>query len=602
MRNSDSPYLTDLFAISLRWLALFGFAISIAAGSGLRLAQGWETLIKVGILLLPALWNGYLSALAIFNRRLKHHRAVNVLLDVVFALLFFIGGGGFSGEVSWAALLPMFSGAIYYELRGVLIATAAITLLQGGYMVYEAGGTGPLHLIAMMAAFNILAAVVISVLNAPLIGELRYSYQRTITQRKESEQQVKRQERDRMRALFEMVETFSSTLNYQKVMQTVLDTALEAVEDSEGGRQMVCAVLLFDDRSVLKIRASRGFAASDSGVELPADAGVLKNILSGGKPRVLLNPVEDEELNRFVTVHNCQAALCLPLVRGMTAYGTMLFAHENPAFFTSDRVDTLQMLSNQALISLQNARLYQDLDREKERLLQTQEDEKKKLARALHDGPTQSLAGIAMRISVARKLLEISTEQAAEEMMRTEDLARRTTQEIRHMLFMLRPLVLESEGLIAALEAIADKMQELYQQKLVVEADPLVVARIDNHHQAAVFYLAEEAINNARKHAQAAQIVARLQFKQNETDIAQLEIIDDGIGFDVQSVMNSYDRRGSLGMINLRERTDLLNGLLNIESVPGQGTRISMLIPLSEEAADRLHSQPMKQKQGRPAE
>jgi signal transduction histidine kinase len=590
MRNADSPYLTDLFAISLRWLALFGFAISIAAGSGLNLSHGGATFLKISILALPALWNGFLSALAIFNRRLKLHRQINVALDIVFAMLLFIGAGGYTGEVAWAALLPMFSGAIYYEVRGVVAAAAIISLLQGGYTLLFSDGVAQLQVIGLMAAFNMSAAIIIALLNAPLIGELRHSYKKTVAQRKESEQRVKRQERDRMKALFQMIETFSSTLNYQTVLQTVLNTALEALEERGSKEHMVGAVLLFDERNELMIRAARGFLPTDSNMQLPADEGVLKELLSGSEPLVLYNPAQDPELSKLMTIQECQAALCLPLIRGMTAYGFMLFAHKNAGFFSAERVETLQMLCNQALIALQNASLYQDLDREKERLQQTQEDEKKKLARSLHDGPTQSLAAIAMRISVARRLLETSPEEAADEMMRAEELARRTTQEIRHMLFMLRPLVLESEGLIAALQALAEKMFDLYQQKLIIEADPDVAALLDNNRQATIFYLAEESINNARKHAQASQIWVRLKFAQDDPDIAQLEIIDNGIGFNVQSVLNSYDRRGSLGMINLRERTDMINGLLNIESIPGKGTRICMLIPLNKDAEERLHN------------
>ena len=63
----------------------------------------------------------------------------------------------------------------------------------------------------------------------------------------------------------------------------------------------------------------------------------------------------------------------------------------------------------------------------------------------------------------------------------------------------------------------------------------------------------------------------------------------DGVGFDVQSVNQAYDKRGSLGMVNLRERTELVSGLLNIQSEPGKGTHIQVYVPLTEEAADRLH-------------
>lgn len=157
------------------------------------------------------------------------------------------------------------------------------------------------------------------------------------------------------------------------------------------------------------------------------------------------------------------------------------------------------------------------------------------------------------------------------------------------MLFTLRPLVLETEGLEAALKTMADKMDDLYQQKISVEVDPNIVQQLDATHQTVVFYLAEESVNNARKHAEATEIWVRVKAVPNEKNMALLEIADNGVGFDVESIMNSYDRRGSLGMINLHERTDLINGLLKIDSVAGKGTRIRVFIPLTEEAADRLH-------------
>ena len=105
--------------------------------------------------------------------------------------------------------------------------------------------------------------------------------------------------------------------------------------------------------------------------------------------------------------------------------------------------------------------------------------------------------------------------------------------------------------------------------------------------QGVIFYIVEEAVNNARKHANAPTIWVRLG--QFEPGIALLEIVDDGIGFDVKAVDKAYDKRGSLGMVNLSERTELVNGLLNIDLRSGKGTRVQVYIPLTEDAADRLH-------------
>jgi signal transduction histidine kinase len=598
MRNAGSPYLTDLLAISLRWLALFGLSISLGTG-GVFLPGGDTGRLALSLLVLavPTLWNGFLSALAIFNRRLPGHRYWNVGIDVVSgAALFFITGGLY-GQVTWVALLPLFSAAVYFDVRGAFLTAAGITLVQ--FAITLVSGPGRLMPLAAgaLAAGNLTGALLVTLLSAPLVHRLHRVYQTTIKDRSESERNVQRQERERMHALFEMIETLSATLNYQTVMETLLDTAMGAL--GEGNRtaaqpgtppeQLAGAVLLFGDNSALQINASRGFIARDTSVTLPGDEGALSEALKTGEARLVESPGQDPELSRLVTMQSHSAGLCLPLIRGMNAYGMLVFGHPDKRFFTPDRVETLQMLGNQAIIALQNARLYQDLNRDKERIVQSQDEAQKKLARDLHDGPTQSVAAIAMRIGIARRLLQRSSAEADEELVKIEDLARRTTQEIRHMLFTLRPLVLESQGVAAALNTMADKMFELYQQKVAVEVQENVLPDLDSNHQSVIFFLAEEAVNNARKHAKADTIRVRLISVPKVPDILMLEIADNGIGFDLDSVMNSYDRRGSLGMVNLRERADQINGLLNIESAPGKGTRIRIFIPMTPEAADRLH-------------
>ncbi|HNO93422.1 MAG TPA: ATP-binding protein, partial [Anaerolineales bacterium] len=161
--------------------------------------------------------------------------------------------------------------------------------------------------------------------------------------------------------------------------------------------------------------------------------------------------------------------------------------------------------------------------------------------------------------------------------------------EIRHMLFTLRPLILESQGLGAAIQSMADKMMETFSQRVVVEIDDRAVQQLEMGKQGVIFYIIEEAVNNARKHAAAEAITVRL--RQVEVGIVLLEIQDNGAGFDVKAITQNYDKRSSssLGMINLQERAELVNGLLNIDSAPGKGTNVQVYIPLTEEAADRLH-------------
>jgi signal transduction histidine kinase len=197
------------------------------------------------------------------------------------------------------------------------------------------------------------------------------------------------------------------------------------------------------------------------------------------------------------------------------------------------------------------------------------------------------VAAMAMRVNLARRMMAKDVNEATNELVKIEELAHRTTKEIRHMLFTLRPLILESQGLNAALQAMAEKMRETFSQNVLINVDENVLNEMEMGKQGVIFYIIEEATNNARKHANAPHIWVRL--RSFEKEVALLEIEDDGLGFDVAAVNKSYDKRGSLGMVNLRERSELVNGLLNMDSAPGKGTRVQVYIPLSEEAADRVH-------------
>jgi signal transduction histidine kinase len=154
------------------------------------------------------------------------------------------------------------------------------------------------------------------------------------------------------------------------------------------------------------------------------------------------------------------------------------------------------------------------------------------------------------------------------------------------MLFTLRPLILESKGLVAALEQLAEKVRQTHDQNISIEAEKNVALGMDMGKQSVVFYIAEEAVNNARKHAEAEHIWVRLMIRD---DFFVLEIEDDGVGFNVGSVDANYEQRGSLGMVSMRERAELVNGGLHVDTTEGKGTQITLFIPISVESLEDLH-------------
>jgi signal transduction histidine kinase len=415
-------------------------------------------------------------------------------------------------------------------------------------------------------------------------AKIRYSAQKEV-------EKAKLAERERVRAIYDLISTMTSTLNYSHVLDAALDLGGKILSSSDSPIERICSVVLLfhateNGKTELRVGSARRFTPSDVRIILPGAEGVLYEVISSGEP-VLCNEIDqDPELKRFVALRACKVAYLLPLRTGLEAYGVLLFAHPDPEFFTQMKRETLDVAARQAVIAIQNARLYSDLEQEKERMMDIQEEARKKLSRDLHDGPTQSVAAIAMRLNYTRRLLEKDGKAAGEEIIKIEDLARRTTKEIRHMLFTLRPLVLESQGLLAALQAMAEKMRDTYDQNVIVDVESKIIPELEMGKQTILFYIAEEAINNARKYAQAAHIWVRL--KDIGSQIALLDIQDDGVGFNIGAVDATYDHRGSLGLVNMRERAELVNGVLKIESAEGKGTRIRVLIPMSEAAADRI--------------
>ena len=582
MRSSETPELADWFAILLRWLALIGLMTSLALSRPYSIVEGIA-------LFLLALVNTLLSVMAVFHWRASGQSVAVVGLDAVAALVLFVFSGGVSGPLAWAGLLPIFSAAIYFGWGGSLAVAILFTLIVAGIALATVPWWAGALSIAFVSGVNLIFGLAFGLIAPGLITAARAHSEAKVEETKPIERKTQDQAHERMQVLYNLMATLSATLNYQVVLDTALDLSVQAITDASNSTdRVVSAVMLYGEQG-LEVGSARRFTPADQRVSLPGKQGAIGQALSTGEPVLCSNPAEDPELERIVALRSCRSTYILPLLIGLNAYGVLLFAHPDADFFTSERREVLDVIGHQAVLAIQNARLYQDLEQEKERMIEAQEEARKKLARDLHDGPTQSVAAIAMRVNFVRHMLERDPKAAFAELAKIEELAFRTNKEIRHMLFTLRPLTLESQGLVPALEAMAEKMRETYSQNMLVEADPAAVKALEINKQTVIFYIVEEAVNNARKHANAEQIWVRLHFVPQEKDLILLEIQDDGAGFDVDAITSSYEGRGSLGMVNLRERSELVNGLLNLESAPGRGTRVQVFIPLTDEVADRLH-------------
>lgn len=382
----------------------------------------------------------------------------------------------------------------------------------------------------------------------------------------------------RAESLQAMASVMRGTLSFERVVEEALDVCSLAIEEMGVPKQsLVGAVFLYRGNTLYPV-ATRRFHGKDEQRVLRGEGGVIAEAFADAETAVTDNPRKDPELRNFIAFQSCLTAACIPLRAGFQIFGAIVIGSTTAVKFDKDHFELFNAVADQAVIALQNAELYEKLEAEKQRIIEADEEARKELSRDLHDGPTQTIAAIAMRINFIRSLISRDPEQAMGELAKVEDLAKQTSKEIRSLLFKLRPLVLETQGLAAAIEQIFARYKENdgINGRLVggEYAELLTEAA-----QSVVFSIAEEALNNARKYSQAK--VLEVRFWQ-EDDLFVTVIRDDGVGFDAESVNENYSSRGSLGMVNMRERAERIDGSLRLESKPGQGTTITLVVPLDK--------------------
>jgi signal transduction histidine kinase len=566
---------------ALEWLATSTRVLWLTA---LILVAGMTDRLSVWVILIILLWIAFsiTGPLAGGDKwRVEDLNWGVATIDMIFAILLISVSGLYSSPLWSSLLIGALSAGLSFGIVGAMAVAGAGVICSGvlGILLTRAG-LWTLAPLGMYMGAIMMAAAVIGMITEQLRWLTPYS---GFVSASSTDPDYQRQ---RLGAIFPMVAELNATLNYERVLDMALDVSASALSDSQPEKDQLVGGLFLYDGEELRVVSERRLTHADSRVTIPGDQGLIGDVLSTGDPRLGRNPDKDPEIKRLVGFHKCRQVLGIPLSAGLETYGIMLFGHPSTDYFNAERVELLEAIGQQAMVALQNARLYRDLEQEKERIMQIEEEARNRLARDLHDGPTQSVAALAMRVNFARRLLERDSTAASQELYKVEDLARRTTKEIRHMLFTLRPLILESQGLVMALKQLSEKVQDTLGQNVIIEAAPDVATNLEMGKQGIVFYIAEEAVSNATKHAEAEHIWVRLK---NEGDLFILEVEDDGVGFDIGAVDKDYAQRGSLGMVNMRERTELVNGLFLLESEHGVGTCITVVVPITEEGAERLH-------------
>lgn len=503
--------------------------------------------------------------------------AASIALDVLLAWGLFWAYRSTDSVLFFFCFLPAISAAIRFDVGWGLLTAAAVTIGYGLSALFAGSQAGRWVIPAVGGRIlSVLAATTVAGLLSDRAKSAERNAVTSIYQAEQAELSRLRTASERAKAIYELAGTLSATLNYQRVLDSVLEIGTIGLKElsSLAGRP-ASMVLLFGDHG-LYVATSRNLSHGDDNRIIPGESGIVGHVLSAAEPVIAGNLADDPELSQFAAFRRCRSAICVPLRAGFENYGVVVFASPEQNAYTDEHVEVLTAICNQAVVAIQNAQLYQTLRDERDRIIEIEEEARKKLARDLHDGPTQSIAAIAMRLNFTRLLLDKEPISAKEELQKLEALARRTTKEIRTMLFTLRPVVLETQGLKAAVEQLVQKLQETEALPVHLQIEDLG-DQLDVNLQAVAFFITEEAINNAKKHANAHNIWVRMYIR-DRCFITEVE--DDGKGFVVDVEKEAAAKRGSLGLINLQERAELVEGQLTIDSQPGKGTKIRLVVPL----------------------
>ena len=284
-------------------------------------------------------------------------------------------------------------------------------------------------------------------------------------------------------------------------------------------------------------------------------------VIQSGQPVRVADARQDPRANaELVRRLGVRSMLVVPLISGAETIGSILVMNKETGEFRSDDERVLTSLASIAVIAIENAELYEQAQQ------LAAAEERNRLARELHDSATQSLYGVTMFAEAAARLLTSGqTEQAADHMREVRATASEALREMRLLIFELRPPILEEQGLEAALQARLESVEGRSGLQFEFEAEG--VDDLPPDVEEPLYRIAQEALNNALKHAQASKLsVCLTQDQQNVV----LEITDDGVGFDP----NKTRTRGGLGLAGMEERAALLGGRLVVDSEPGQGTRV----------------------------
>lgn len=278
---------------------------------------------------------------------------------------------------------------------------------------------------------------------------------------------------------------------------------------------------------------------------------------------------------------DCSTHLIVPLKAKERVLGVMFIYPRSPHEPSAQDLQLLTSIGSQIGVAIENAHLYENMRFYVRQITKAQEDERRRVARELHDETTQALVALARQIDALTASSAPLPEATLERIEKIRELTDYTLQGLRRCTQDLRPPTLDDLGLLATLKGLVTDLAKTE----AVEAELEVIGdqrRLSPEAELLLFRIAQEALNNVRRHARASKVVTTVEF---EDERVRLTISDNGQGFEVPQRTSDLAAAGKLGLMGMHERARLLGGALTIKSELGKGTTIVADVP-AETPAD----------------
>lgn len=389
-----------------------------------------------------------------------------------------------------------------------------------------------------------------------------------------------------MEVFYRVGQTLVTTFDIDKLLSDTMQMAVNVIDAG------AASIMLIDrERNELIFEVSHGARAQVlKQHRIPLDEGIAGWVANHGRPVIANDARSDPRFSHRVDVRTgflTQSIAAVPLKLKGRVIGVLEVLNKYSGDgFTQEDIRLMDAVAAQAAIAVENARLYQKVRQERDYIIRAQENVRHELARNLHDGPIQLLSAISMSLDHLEKLNRLKPEAVHNEIIALRNLVHQATRDARNLLFEMRPVILETQGLLPTFEQYVAQLNDAEEFTLHFQG---ITKEIDYDHQVAgtIFSIVQEALNNVRRHARARNVWLTLDIKSGRFVVT---VRDDGRGFDITKGSDSPELAGHFGLLNMRERAELIEADFNIRSQmepPDRGTMVSLSVPLSAEMSSK---------------